>query len=244
LNAATEIFGLRDKSVLVTGASSGIGKAIAVSCASAGAKLVITGRDSTRLGSTFLQLSGGDHSHLLSDLSDEGSINHLADQSPLLDGLVLAAGLPGLCPIRMASRKFMDEVFSVNYFGAILLIKALLAKRKISNGGSVILLSSIAAVSGTHGVGVYAGSKAALIGTMRPLALELSRARIRVNAICPGLVDTPMISRDATWIDNAKKKYNIGDPADIAYACLYFLSDCSSKVTGNVFNMDGGVEQS
>jgi NAD(P)-dependent dehydrogenase (short-subunit alcohol dehydrogenase family) len=238
------LFGLKGKTILVTGASLGIGKAVAQYTAAAGAKLIISGRDADRLLNTLNSLEGDHHVQKVCDLTNYDSIQQLANDVPPLDGVVHCAGIRGLAPMKMVSSKFLHEVFDINYFAPTMLTRELLFRQKINSRGSIIFLSSIAALSGTVGVGPYSGSKAALIGTLRPLALELSKRKVRVNALCPGLVETTLITEDPSWFQESRKKYplDIGQPDDIALACIYFLSDSSSKVTGTVFSMDGGVE--
>ena len=239
-----QLFGLKDKKILVTGASLGIGREVAKFCSAAGASLIITGRDQMRLSETLDGLDGQNHMMKVCDLTDYPSLKNLAAEIDRVDGIVHCAGIRGLAPMKMVSTEFMHDVFEINYFSPVMLTRELLFKQKIKPAGSIIFISSIAALTGTVGVGPYSGSKAALIGTLRPLALELAKRKIRVNSLCPGLVETTLITEDPSWFQEARKKYpmDIGQPEDIAYACLYFLSNASSKVTGAVFSMDGGVE--
>ncbi|MBV6845822.1 SDR family oxidoreductase [Xanthomonas campestris pv. paulliniae] len=239
-----DLYGLQGKTVLVTGASKGIGEAVALACANAGAQLLIAGRDEERLQTTLAALPGDGHRLFAGDLSDATAVQQLAADCGPVDGVVHSAGIRGLSPMKLVSDKFLREVMDINYMAPVMLTRHLLARQSLRPGGSVLFISSIAALTGTVGVGPYAGSKAALIGTLRPLALELARRRIRANALCPGLVETSLINEDKAWFEESRKRYplGIGDPNDVALACLYFLSDASSKVTGQAFSMDGGVE--
>lgn len=240
----SSLFGLHGKTILVTGASKGIGQVVAQICAHAGAKVIISGRDTIRLQETLESLPGKHHHALAGDLSDIATLGKIAAECGTIDGIVHSAGIRGLAPMKIVSEKFLQEVMQINYFAPIMLTRHLLTRQAINKGGSVIFISSISALTGTVGVGPYAGSKAALIGTMRPLALELARRSIRANALCPGLVETTLITEDKQWFEESCKRYplGIGQPEDIAHACLYFLSDASKKVTGQAFSMDGGVE--
>lgn len=242
--AAQDLFGLQGKTVLVTGASKGIGQEVARQCAAAGATLVIAGRDQARLHETLATLSGTGHRALTVELTDTALRKQFAADCGPLDGIVHSAGIRGLAPMKMVSDAFLSHVMDSNYIAPIMLTRHLLAKQQIRPNGSILFLSSIAALTGTVGVGPYSGSKAALVGTMRPLALELAKRGIRANALCPGLVETTLITEDKDWFEESRKRYplGIGLPADVAQACLYFLSDASRKVTGAVFSMDGGVE--
>ncbi len=238
------LYGLAGKTVLVTGASKGIGQAVARACANAGATLLICGRDADRLDETLASLQGSGHRIFAGDLSDAETLKQLAAECGHVDGVVHSAGIRGLAPMRMVSEAFLQQVMAINYHAPMMLTRHLLARQSIRQGGSIVFLSSIAALTGTVGVGPYAGSKAALIGSMRPLALELAKRDIRANALCPGLVETTLITEDIRWFEENCKRYplGIGQPEDVANACLYFLSDASAKVTGQAFSMDGGVE--
>jgi NAD(P)-dependent dehydrogenase (short-subunit alcohol dehydrogenase family) len=236
-------YGLAGKTILVTGASSGIGRAVASRCAEAGACVVATGRDAVRLGQTVAALPGPDHRTLPADLTDPAALRALADGCGPLDGVVHSAGVRGLSPIRMAGEKFVRHVMQINYEVPVLLTQRLLHKNVLRDNSSMIFMSSIAAHIGTTGVGIYSGSKAALVGTMRCLALEVAKRGMRANCLCPGLVETNLITEDPTWFEGQKLRYplGIGMPDDVAFACIYLLSDASRKVTGIEFNMDGGV---
>ena len=146
--------------------------------------------------------------------------------------------------MKMVSDKFLREVMETNYIAPMMLTRQLLARSAIRPGGSILFLSSIAALTGTVGLGPYAGSKAALIGSVRPLALEIAKRGIRANVLAPGIVETPLTTIDAEWFEAIRKRYplDVGQTEDIAWACLFFLSQASSKITGTVFSLDGGVE--
>jgi NAD(P)-dependent dehydrogenase (short-subunit alcohol dehydrogenase family) len=244
LDFAHQLFGLQDKCILVTGASKGIGQEVARQCAAAGARVVICGRDTTRLDETLQSLLGEGHRAYAMDLTDATARQKLASECGAIDGVVHSAGIRGLSPMRIVSDAFLTQVMDTNFLAPMLLTRQLLSRGLIRANGSLIFLSSISALTGTVGVGPYAGSKAALIGTLRPLALELAKRGIRANALCPGLVETTLITEDKDWFEESSKRYplGIGLPSDIAQACLYFLSDASRKVTGCAFSMDGGVE--
>ncbi|MBB5876412.1 SDR family oxidoreductase [Xanthomonas sp. 3498] len=238
------LYGVHGKTILVTGASKGIGEAVAKACAGAGARLLVAGRDLPRLQALLDALPGDGHRLFAGDLCDAATVQRLATESGPLDGVVHSAGIRGLSPMKLVSERFLTDVMTINYVAPTMLTRHLLARQALRPGGSIVFLASIAALTGTVGVGPYAGSKAALIGMLRPLALELARRQIRANALCPGLVETTLINEDKAWFEESRKRYplGIGDPEDVAMACLYFLSDASSKVTGQAFSMDGGVE--
>jgi NAD(P)-dependent dehydrogenase (short-subunit alcohol dehydrogenase family) len=243
-NKLQQLFGLSGKKILVTGASQGIGRQVAIHCAAAGARIVLSARNRAGLEETAGLLKGGGHTILVADLNDTNSRELLASESGMVHGIVHCAGIRGLAPMKMVSNDFLNHVLQTNYISPVMLSREFLRRGSILSGGSVVFLSSIAALTGTVGVGPYAGSKAALVGSMRPMALELAKKGIRVNSLCPGLVETSLITEDKSWFEESAKRYplGIGQPEDVASACLFFLSNASSKVTGTVFSMDGGVE--
>jgi NAD(P)-dependent dehydrogenase (short-subunit alcohol dehydrogenase family) len=241
-------FHLRGKTVLVTGASSGIGRAVAVECARAGARVVINGRDAARLGDTLGLLDAGldaglEHVACVADLTDPPQMARLVAACGELDGVVHAAGVHGVTPLRMLRQSFMQTVLDVNFLAPLMLTQQLLAKKTLCNGASLVFMSSIAAHTGTVGVGPYSASKAALEGMIRPLALEIAPRAMRANAIAPGLVDTPLVNDDRAWLDDKAKMYplGLGKPEDVAYAAIYLLADISRKVTGTQLHLDGGI---
>ncbi|MBD8658190.1 SDR family oxidoreductase [Oxalobacteraceae sp. CFBP 13730] len=237
-------FHLRGKTVLVTGASSGIGRAVAVECARAGARVVINGRDAARLGDTLALLEAGlEHVAYVADLTDPPQMARLVAACGELDGVVHAAGVHGVTPLRMLRQSFMQTVLDANFLAPLMLTQLLLAKKTLRNGASLVFMSSIAAHTGTVGVGPYSASKAALEGLIRPLALEIAPRAMRANAIAPGLVDTPLVNDDRAWLDEKAKMYplGLGKPEDVAYAAIYLLADISRKVTGTQLHLDGGI---
>ena len=213
-----------------------------------GAKLFITGRDSERLAVTRAELSGDGHRVAVADLTLADDINRLVDECGKIDGVFHGAGVRGLAPIKQISEKFVQHVFASNYFAPMLLTQRLLSKRSIQQGGSIVFMSSTAAHLGVHGVGVYSGTKAALLASMRCLANEQGRNNIRANCLSPDLVETPMVVTIDTvdtkeWIEMQRNRHplGLGAPEDVANAAIYLLSDASRWVTGTTLIMDGGV---
>jgi len=239
-------FSLHGKTVLVTGASSGIGRAVAVECARAGACLVITGRDQPRLDDTLALLAApaeGAHQALTADLTDAGQLAQLVAAVGQLDGVVFAAGTHGTSPVRMFRQAHLESVMATNYIAPAMLTQKLLFQKKLRNGASLVYVSSISVHTGTVGVGPYCASKAALEGFMRALALEIAPRGMRANALAPGLVDTPLVSWAEEWFAEQAKKYplGLGTPEDVAYGAVYLLADASRKVTGIHLHLDGGI---
>ena len=186
---------LKNKKILITGASSGIGQACAIFLAGLDAKVVITARDKKRLDSTFSRLSGNGHSQFITDIANIDNImllmNDVFDSCGQLDGLVHCAGVQHTMPLQMVSEQTFDNLFNINTKSALFLAKEFRKKGRHNAGGSsIIFLSSAAAISGEAGISEYSASKLALAGLTRSLANELAKQKIRVNCIAPGVVNT------------------------------------------------------
>lgn len=242
-------FSLAGKTVLVTGASSGIGQTTSIVCSQMGAMVVITGRDEERLQSTHDQLAANQEEHvkLLADLTIPEEVDRLVASLPPLDGAVLCAGNSTTLPLQFGSREKFDEMFDVNFFAPVELLRLMYKKKVLQKGASVVLIASI---GGTHsfmpGNGVYGASKAALNSVMKYAAREYASRKVRVNSICPGMVDTPLIHRGTITEEQLAedaKRYPLGRygrPEDIANGAVYLLSDASSWLTGHDLVIDGG----
>ena len=241
-------FSLDGKTILVTGASSGIGQETAIQCSKMGAKVVITARNEERLKETFDSLEGDEHILFLAELTDQSQVESLVSQLPTLHGVVLCAGKGMTLPFPFCTREKYDDIFNVNFFAPIELLRLLVKKKKLAQGSSVVFVSSIGGVeSFSLGNGVYGASKAALNSTMRFCARELATKKIRVNCVNPGMVNTKLIQGGIISDEQHKldmenyplKRY--GEPEDIAYGIIYLLSNASSWVTGHSLIIDGGV---
>lgn len=241
-------FTLLSKRILITGASSGIGRTTAVECSRLGASLILTGRNEERLQETLLALEGEDHLIIPAELTETESIAKLVDNVGLLDGVVFCAGQGNVLPMKLATRKRISQTFEINYIAPVELVRLLLKKKCIKDGASLVFVASIGGINSiTIGNGVYGASKAALNSTMKFYALELASKHIRCNSVCPGMVNTGMIKGGALSEEQHKadmEKYPLkryGEPQDIAYGIVYLLSDASSWVTGHSLVIDGGV---
>lgn len=240
-------FSLEGKTILITGASSGIGRETALACARMGANVVITGRNAERLGETFDQLESANKTQFLADMTVSEDVQSLVASLPPLDGAVLCAGNSITLPLQFGTREKFDDMFDVNFFAPIELLRLIYKKKVLQKGASVVLIASI---GGTHsfmpGNGVYGASKAALNSVMKYAAREYASRKVRVNSICPGMVDTPLIHRGAITEEQLAedaKRYPLGrygHPEDIANGALYLLSDASSWLTGHDLVIDGG----
>lgn len=245
MNELVDAFSLCGKTILVTGASSGIGHQIALSCAAAGAQVIVSGRNEERLSAVLLYLRGSGHRAIPADLTDDASIEVLGVSVGKIDGVVHSAGVSHLAPMRMISRAHVESQLNANVIGPMLLTKQLLVRNSLREQGSILFISSISAHIGVHGVAAYSASKAALEGMTRSLAMEVARKKLRVNCLAPGLVETPMFEaaqRTTGGLDETLAKYplGIGKPEDVANAAIFFLSQASRWITGTTLVLDGG----
>jgi len=240
-------FSLDGKVILVTGASSGIGRSIALECARLGAQLIITGRNPERLNDTYVQLEGTGHNKSIADISTDEGINYLSENLPQINGVAHVAGIVITKPFQFLNRPELDLVMNTNFNGPILLTNVLLKKNLIKKESSLVFISSI---SGTMcsfiGNSAYSASKGALNGIIKGIALELAPKRIRVNSIIPGMIDTSILNHSSISDEDLfedRKHYPLGRygrPEDVAYAAIYLLSDASNWITGSNLLLDGG----
>lgn len=242
-------FSVAGKRVLVTGASSGLGRATAIALATHGAIVVACGRDRARLEATRSDMPGDGHALAPGDLNTDEAIDATVETAGKVHGVVHSAGISIPTPLRLAKREYVEAVLRTNYIAPILLTQRLLAKNRVERGGSILFLASIAAFRGVAGTGIYAGSKGALVATTRCIALETAKHGIRVNCLAPDLVETPLIETSGTlqgsadWLEMQRKLHplGLGKPEDVANAAIFFLSDASRWITGTSLLMDGGV---
>ena len=240
-------YSLVGKTILITGASSGIGKATAIECTKMGAKVVVTGRNEERLNQTLAELEGEGHLAIIADLASEEGVSILVNQCPQLDGLVNNAGSTIMVPTQFISRDKLLQVLEVNTISPILLTQRLLKNKILGKGASVVFTDSISGVNiASPGNVLYSTSKAAINGFVKNAALDLSVKNIRVNAVCPGMIDTHILDKGSVTFEDVEadmKKYPLkryGRPEEVAYAIIYFLSDASGFTTGASLVIDGG----
>ncbi len=240
-------FSLGDKTILVTGASSGIGRAIAVACSQMGAKMIITGRNVTRLSETFSLLEGTEHQQICADLTNADDLTKLVEELPKLDGLVNCAGIANPLVLQLTEKEDVDEIMQINTMAPINLSRLVLQNKKLNKGASLVFISSINGNNCAYiGSAVYAASKSALTGFMKGIALELAPRGIRANCINPGMIDTDLLSNGYIGEDEMEKdrlKYPLkryGKPEEVASAAVYLLSDATQWMTGSSLLLDGG----
>lgn len=211
-----------------------------------GAQVVITGRNADRLADTLAALTGEGHQSMAADLTHADDLSALVTQTDSLHGVVHAAGISKLVPLRMLKQVHLDEMFHHNTYAPLLLTKELLAKRKMLAGGSIVFISAVASHIGPLASSAYSASKGALLGAMRSLGLEVAKQGIRANCIAPGYVRTPMLDGLASGGVDTEEYANLaplgmGEPQDVALAAVFYLSDASRWMTRNYFVVDGGL---
>ncbi len=246
-------FSLQDKKIVITGASSGIGRACAISCSEWGATLLLVGRNGEELEKTKSMLTGAGNCTLLQlDLTqfDEVSlkIKALVDLFGAVDGVIHAAGISTTLPFRNCSPEKMNDFFQVNVVAALHLTQLLIKPGCVNaNGASIVFITSVMSQVGESAKVLYSMTKGALLAASRSMAIELAPKKIRVNCIAPGVVDTPM-SQKAYYSQNSALKEKItklhplglGSAEDVANACVYLLSHAGRWVTGTQLMVDGG----
>jgi len=240
-------YSLIGKTILITGASSGIGRSTAIECSKLGAQVVITGRDHNRLQETFDHLEGTGHLMIQADLTKEEDLQKLIDELPQLTGLVNNAGIAQPKLFSFTSIQEAEAMFKTNFFAPFELLRRIVKSKKLVKNSSVVFVSSIAGTTITSlGGSIYGASKCALNGLSKALALELAPKRIRVNTVMPGMIETQIMddsSISKADLDEDRKRYPLGrygKPEDVAYAIIYLLSDASSWTTGTNLLLDGG----
>lgn len=244
-------FSLEGKTILVTGASSGLGRAIAIQCSKMGAKVVINGRNEERLQQALSQLEGTGHQIIVSDLSTQEGIENVVNQCPKLDGYAHSAGIPALRAVKNIDHALMRQILEVNTIAPITMIAQLLKKKLLQKNSSIVLIASTSGVFvGNVGEAPYSTTKGALSGFVKSAAIEFAAMGIRLNTICPGLTPTEILELSNNMfsyeqmVETQLPKYpmkRFGKPEDIANGAVYLLSDASAWVTGINLNIDGGL---
>lgn len=242
---------LAGRRLLMTGASSGLGRAAAIAAARVGARVAITGRNAERLEATLAQLSGEGHTAFPGELSDADAaaelVKRAASEGGAFDGVFHAAGVFAVLPAKITKQKHIDQLFGASVPGAYGIARAVASKAVMNDGGSVAFMSSVAGVRGNAGLAVYAGAKAAILGLSSALAIEMAPRRIRVNAIVAGTVETEMHLKMQAAQGEGGSDANLqrhplgyGRPDDVAAAVVFLMSDAARWITGTAFTVDGG----
>ena len=238
-------FSLQGKRVLVTGASSGIGRASALLCAQMGAHVVACGRDADKLAAVVGALAGEGHLALSGDLTDPLARQALVDAVPPLDGAVFSAGVAALTPFRMVSQRHLDAMFAVNFDAPVLLTQALLAKKKLAAGASLVYVTAVAEHVTPNATAIYSAAKAALTAAVRTIALEHAKQGVRANCVSPGYVDTPMLA-GLQAVVSMQDKIDLTplgkiDADDVAGGIAFLLAPASRWISRTALVIDGGL---
>lgn len=238
---------LKNKRILITGASSGIGRQTAIACAEAGAIVLIIGRNEDRLSQTYLRLVGTGHQKFSLDLTNQESwMTLLENISEGLDGVVHCAGVNFKYPVKFLDRDKIDSIMDINFHVPVLLTQKLLKLKKLNKEGSMVFISSISAHYASISNGIYGASKGALESFVRVLALELAPQRIRVNTISPGLIHGEMMENyelkdELAAFEKSIPLGRLGKTEDVSNAVVFLLSSESTWITGTDLKVDGGI---
>lgn len=242
-------FTLEGKTILVTGASSGIGRGIAIACSKMGASVIVNGRNEQRLSETMSEMEGDDNLSLAADLSDNVALAEMVAKLPKLDGIVHCAGIGLRVLCKQLQESDLDNMMNVNFKAPVMLQTEILKQKKINKSASIVFIASIACDSPTIGNAMYSASKGAIISYANCLALELAPRLIRVNCILPAMIWTDLIFKGGITEEELRedeKKYPLkryGKPEDIANLSIYLLSDASSWMSGSSIRITGGVNK-
>jgi NAD(P)-dependent dehydrogenase (short-subunit alcohol dehydrogenase family) len=241
-------FDLKGKTILVTGASSGLGKQTAITASEYGAKVIVTGRNLSRLDETYRSLAGEGHRQFAADLTVQADIDRLVASLPQLDGLVHSTGISELAPAQFITEEVISKTFRISFDASVLLTAGILRKKKLTKGNSsIVFISSISTRYPFVGGAMYISAKAALEAYARVLALELASRGTRVNCIAPAFVRTPMLdetaenfSQEAVDKIEQRQLMGLGDPVDVANTIIFYLADASKWVSATNLILGGG----
>lgn len=245
-------FTLKNKTIVVTGASSGIGQQVAISCSQMGAKVVLIARNKERLEETKKQLSGKGHLSISYDLTDlehqKELVQGIVSKMGPIDGLVNCAGISATLPLKLMKPEKVEELFRTNVFASIELTRQVLGIKNVNKeGASIIFFASVMGCVGENAKSLYSLTKGALISGCRSLALEYAPKKVRINVVSPGVIETPINKNQPYLADPEKRKatealhpLGLGKTEDISNTCVFLLSDASRWITGQNIIVDGG----
>lgn len=247
------VIDLDEKKILIAGASSGMGAETAVLCSQLGAKVILVARREDKLQEVMSKLEGEGHRYYPFDLSQvneiETFIKGVVSESGPLDGMVYAAGIPGTRPLKMMKPQALNDVMIINFSAFVETVRCVAKKNAFHDGMSIVGISSVSSIIGSRGKTSYCASKAAMDGATRAMAKELGGSGIRVNTVCPGLIETAIYQK---FQDNAgdskdaqmklERQYlGLGQATDVANVIAFLLSDASRLITGSNIGVDGGM---
>jgi NAD(P)-dependent dehydrogenase (short-subunit alcohol dehydrogenase family) len=243
---------LNHKLVIITGASSGIGRSCAISCSKLGASVVLIGRNPDKLQSVLSELEKGDHSFYSVDLTHydelEKLVSTIVDQHGKISGFIHSAGTELTLPLNAMKPQLYEKLFSINVIAGFEFVKYIVSKKNIhEEGASIVFIASVMSILGQPAKIAYCSSKGAIVSAVKAMALELAQKKVRVNAISPGIVRTPLVDEMFKSIPEEAQKsildmhpLGIGLPEDVANACAFLLSENARWITGTNLIIDGG----
>jgi NAD(P)-dependent dehydrogenase (short-subunit alcohol dehydrogenase family) len=249
MNKISELFSLENKTILINGASSGIGKATAILCSQLGANLILTGRSEEKLFEVEKLLTPNNHKFIVLDFENDNTVEQLMQFiSGKIDGIVHSIGILYNLPIIYTNENKLNRILRTNFEIPYIITQQLLKNKKVNRAASIVFVSSISGVSTvTSGISAYSASKGAISAVVRVMALELANKAIRVNAICPGMVITEMNLMNENVTDEQLKEDELknyplgyGQPEDVAASILFLLGNGSKWITGSNLIIDGG----
>lgn len=236
-------FSLEGKTILVTGASSGIGRSIAIEVSRLGGEVILTARNEAKLLETRKLMEPGAHQIVMADLCKTEEVNSMVSALPVLDGVVYNAGINQLMPTQYVKAEVVQHILQTNLEAPIMLQKALMRAKKIQEGASLVFISSCASMRPGKGNAVYSAAKSGIAAYAKVLALEVAPRDVRVNCVHPAMIWTDMLSLPKENYLQDEQNYPLrryGRPEEVAYMVVYLLSDASRWVTGTSMVLDGG----
>jgi len=246
------IFDLDHKNIIVTGASSGIGRQCAITFSQLGANVILIARNKERLKKTYNKLDKGNHLIISQDITEynklEEIVNTAVDKVGKISGFVHSAGIEMTLPLRSMTPSYYENMFAINVISGFELVRIISKKKYLDEkGASFVFVSSVMGILGQAGKVSYCSSKGALLSGAKAMALELAKKNIRVNCVLPGVVETEMSNKMLENLPDESKKsiidmhpLGLGKPEDIANTCTFLLSDASRWITGTNLIIDGG----
>ncbi len=241
-------YSLEGKTILVAGASSGIGREVAIECSKLGANVHVLARNTEKLNETMSMMESGHHVMHFCDITDDTQLDALVDELPVIDGFSNCVGVAKVMFVKFLNKKVLNEVMDTNALAPISLTQKLVRKKKFSKKSSIVFTSSLSGVYTVHyGDSLNATSKGALNAFAKSAALNLGAQGIRVNCVNPGIVATEAAYAGTILTEEEMKEkqqyfplQRFGEPEDIAHAIIYLLSDASTRITGVNLPIDGG----